>query len=181
MGKRKLNAIDLDKTLIDYDSFRVLCLKQVRALRFFPTLWVILRLLRLLSLEGFKRKMQSWVESHVPPTALKAFSDELYADLNTKVTALIDEHSEAETLNVLISASPNDYVKELVEKLGWEGSGSYFDKNGNYHHLYGIQKTAWLLANYPKDKYQYNMAISDSETDRPLLDLFKTPIKWILP
>ena len=81
----------------------------------------------------------------------------------------------------MVSASPDLYVQLLIERLKWEGKGSFLKADGGINHLYEENKILWVQENFPKNKYSYNMSISDSSSDDKLLKLFKKEIKWILP
>ena len=89
--------------------------------------------------------------------------------------SIIEKHSGKEHTNILLSASPNDYVSKLAAKLGWIGVGTDF-VNGNFVHYFGENKVSYILNEYPSDKYKYNFAISDSSSDEALLNLFSTKV-----
>lgn len=178
--KRAINVIDLDKTLIPYDSFRVLIKKEILKFNFPIIFLTFFRILKIQSSEDYKRKVTLIIGKKYNLLFFKEFAKSIYMDIDTEVLAEIQLETKEGTLNILLSASPNIYVKHLIDKLGWMGSGSYFDNSENFIHLYGKDKIKWLDTNYKMSEYVYNFAISDSSTDDELLSLFGRKLKWIL-
>jgi len=92
---------------------------------------------------------------------------------------MVAEESDKITINILCTASPYDYAGLLVAKLDWECIASHFSDNDNYFfHVHGNNKIRILDKLYPKNKYDYNFALSDSEGDLKLLALFKKSILY---
>lgn len=77
---------------------------------------------------------------------------------------------------VLLSASFDIYVSKIASTFGWIGFGSKFENN-KFFHMYGSNKSEFLLKEYPVVKYKYKFAISDSKSDILLLEQFA---KWEL-
>lgn len=174
-----INVIDLDKTLIPYDSFGKLIKNEVKELKLKVIYLTILRVLRLISLEIYKGKITLWLEKNHDKKFFEKLAENIYTDINLEVLKEVNKVSDKETINVLLSASPDVYVKYLIKELDWVGSGSYYDNN-NFIHLHGKGKINWIKKNFPEDKFKYQLAISDSATDDDLLKMFKKEIKWIL-
>lgn len=179
--KRKINVIDLDKTLIPYDSFRILVKKEVLNFNWDIIGYTLFRVLRLMSLEKYKEKIIPVIDEKYDDSFFNDFAINLYKDLDSRVLKEIQDETDENTINILLSASPNFYVKYLVEDLKWLGAGSYFNNAGKFIHLHGKGKISWVKSNFNENEYHYNLAISDSSSDDNLLNLFQKKIKWILP
>lgn len=89
-----------------------------------------------------------------------------------EIMEIIEKETSSDTVNVLVSASPSDYIVEVAKKLNWPYLASEII-NGKFIHCYGKQKRNLVLKHYPKQKYVYNFAISDSLSDKPLLAIFR--------
>lgn len=178
--KIKINVIDLDKTLIPYDSFRVLAIQEIFRGNFTILFISILRLFRLIGLKRFKEIAILNLDKKYENEYFYQFAMKLFKDIDSKVLQIIQKESDDQTVNILLSASPDLYVKFLVEKLNWMGTGSYFSKNRVFNHLHGRHKLVWVEENFDSFEYDYNLAISDSSTDDELMELFRKKIKWIL-
>lgn len=175
----KINVIDLDKTLIPYDSFRELIKNEILRLDIRIIFFSFCRINRLISNEKFKKKTISLINSKYDEDFFQSYATKIYQDIDKSVLNKIINESDRNTCNILLSASPDIYVKLLINKLEWSGKGSYFDENGNFHHLYENGKIEWLKKNFISSKYIYNYAISDGSSDEKLLDLFNKNEKWI--
>ena len=68
-------------------------------------------------------------------------------------------------------------MKKIAKDLGFIGYGSYFE-NDNFFDLYGTKKLDFINEKYPVNSYRYYLAISDSQSDIPLLSKFEN--KFIL-
>jgi len=174
----KINVIDLDKTLIPYDSFRVLIIREIKKIDVFLIGITVSRLLKFTPSEQYKKRASLYLQKKHSDEFFKNFANELFNDIDKKVLQLIHSHTQKNTINILLSASPNLFVKHLVKKLKWSGSGSY-NSDGTFVHLYGSNKTQWLFQNYNTEDYDYNFAISDSSSDDELLSLFRENKKWV--
>jgi len=175
---KKINVIDLDKTLLPYDSFRKYTLILLRnknfVLRILPLM--ILRKLRLLNSSAFKRgviKRGRKVDNY--NNKMKEFSDQLFADIDSSIIEMVRNHTDSDTINILCTASPEDYVKHLADLLGWEHIASQLDSDKNYFvHMHEQRKIEAIRDLFPKDKFRYNFAISDSQSDKELLMGFES-------
>lgn len=176
---KNINVIDLDKTLIPYDSFGKLVKNEVKEFKLKVIYLTILRVLRLISLEIYKGKITLWFEENHNKKFFKKYVQNIYTDIDSEVLKEVNKESDKQTINILLSASPDIYVKYLIKELDWVGSGSYYE-NKKFIHLHGKGKINWIKKNFPKDDFQYRLAISDSATDDDLLKMFKKEIKWIL-
>lgn len=179
MIKKKLNVIDLDKTLIPFDSFRILIKNELYKMDLTIMLYTLLRVIRLFSMSRFKEKSILYLERKYDENFYIEFANMLHKNIDQRVLLEIDKHSNFGTLNVLISASPDLYIKHLYFKLGWDGAGSFYEE-GVFVHLYGPRKLKFVEDNYDSNLYDYNFAISDSSTDDRLLNRFQNSKKWIL-
>jgi phosphoserine phosphatase len=176
----KINVIDLDKTLIPYDSFRELILIRIKGYDLRVTFITILRVFRIISQKKFKSSIVLQKRRRYDDEFSERFAERIFNDIDQRVMNLVEKESDENTINVLLSASPHFYVKYLIHRLNWTGSGSYFANDKEFIHLYGETKVTWVQKKFPKEKYEYNLAISDSDSDNELLKLFKKEIKWIL-
>lgn len=176
--KKNINVIDLDKTLIAYDSFRLLIKKELMKFNIYIAGLTLLRVARFITMFSYKDKITIHLKKKHEAVYFKNFADKLFKDINKEVLNLVIKETEVDTINILISASPNLFVKYIIEKLNWEGTGSYFDQENNFIHLYNKNKINWLKSNYNEAQYNYNFAISDSSSDDELLSLFNKKNKW---
>jgi len=176
--KKIINVIDLDKTLIAYDSFRLFISIELKKFDVFVIWITFLRVMRLNSMKHYKMKVVQYIQKKYTTTYFKEYADILFVDIDKQVLKIINKESKEAHINILLSASPHIYVKHLVQILEWEGSGSYFDGNGDFIHLYDKDKVRWLYEKYSRDKYKYNFAISDSSSDKELLQLFEKYVFW---
>ena len=104
---------------------------------------------------------------------VKKFGLLLYDDIRKPMLRFIMQNTDEFTINILCTASPEDYVKYLCEKLGWPYISSTLDDNDeNFIHMFGHNKVIAVKKMYPKQKYTYNLAMSDNISDRELLKLF---------
>lgn len=170
---QKINVIDLDNTLIPFDSFRRLVFIQI--LHFDIRILVIslLRFFRFINMSEFKRLTINALEARKGNHVIyNKISNIILNNINKDVILLINRNSEErETINILCTASPNLYVRLVADKLGWIGCGSgYYD--GRFIHMYGIKKLNFIKKKFPKEEYTYNYAISDSNSDMDLLKMF---------
>lgn len=165
---RKINLIDLDGTLINYDSFRELVFRELKRLNLSMFFLTLLRLMKILNSAKYKSKTILAIAKNRDEQYFIDFATEIYSRINTDVLKEIHRNSDSNTINVLISASPNIYVKHVINMLSWEGSGSFY-VDGRFNHLYGKNKLNWVKKEYPVSKYDFNFAISDSRTDLELL------------
>ena len=171
---KELNVIDLDKTLISYDSFKkyVFFFLKNKNFTLKILLLIILRKIRLLSLASFKRKIiEISRKDEKYDEKMINFSDNLYMGIDDSVTAIIRKYTNKNTINVLCTASPEDYVKKLAMKMGWLYLCTTLNED-DFVHMHGEQKVVSIKSKFPKSQYDYNYAISDSNSDLGLLKLF---------
>jgi len=170
----------LDKTLIPFDSFRSYLFRCIRFSNLGPALVILLfRKLRLLQMDTFKKKIITlYRKNNDYQTSMEKFAAELYQSINGHVLEAIYSHTDNQTINILVSASPEDYVREFCKKMNWEGMASTLQ--GDYfNHVYGLNKINLLKAHYDPQKYNYNFAISDHDSDDELLKLFEIKAKFL--
>ncbi len=175
---KKINVIDLDKTLIPFDSFRSVVLQELKKGNVSLIFITLLRLLRIISNSRFKEVSSKIFINKYEEVYFRKMATDILKKIDKEVFDIITHETDKHTINILLSASPNFYVDYLIGELNWEGSGSYFDEQNTFHHLYERGKIKWVKENFNTDQYSYNMAISDSSTDDKLLSLFKRGVKW---
>jgi len=177
MDKIKINLIDLDGTLLQYNSLTKYTILSMRHWRYLIQLlyFSLLRILRIIPRDKFQknilirmRKTKNYEDE------MKKFSYSLYHDINKSILNFVLRYTDERTINILCTASPEDYVKYLAEMLGWSYLCSTL-KNDNrvLYHLYGENKITSLRQRYPPQHYTYHLAISDSKSDSKLLKLFQ--------
>lgn len=179
MIKSKINVIDLDETLIAYDSFRSLVMMEIRKFDFKIILLTFLRVIRLLNMAEYKEKTTLYLSKKYNADYFKNFAFTLWQNIDSRVLNIVEQNSDEKTINILISASPDIYVKYLIQRLGWEGTGSYFEEL-KFVHLHGAEKIRFVSDTYDTNVIDYNFAISDSATDDELLKKFQKSKKWTL-
>jgi hypothetical protein len=178
---RKLNVIDLDKTLISYDSFLKLYLIYLKKPNCFFLLFIIgvLRKLKIISGFKFARLVYQKISSQSNYEYLcKRLAIKIIHDVNADILEMIKSHSDNDTINLLCSASPVEYVQLVAKKFDWLYVGSNIDAEGNFHHMYGENKLKFIKENFPETNYYYNFAISDSQSDSQLLSIFANKILY---
>jgi len=174
--KKRINVIDLDNTLIRKDSlklFVMMFLKRKKTL-------IPLSLLSLLRLLGFidpaeflKRLLILVRKDREYDRLVKDFSDRLFTYIDPDLFNQVLTKTDENTINVLCTASPSDYVKFVAEKLNWHYIASTFAKgNSSFTRMYGSAKVDAILTIFPKEMFDYSFAISDNASDLALLRLF---------
>ena len=175
--EKKINVIDLDGTLLRYNSLTKYTVHALRQWRYFiPILaFSLLRIFRVIPRDVFQKNLL--IRMRKTPNyeyEMKKFSSLLSRDMNTSLIQFILENTDTHTTNVLCTASPEDYVRFLASMLRWEYLCSTFDTTTRiFSHLYGEQKISALKQQYPPQTYIYHLAISDSKSDSQLLYLFQ--------
>ncbi len=174
--KKKINVIDLDSTLLPHNSliyYVLLFMKNKRC--FLPVLFHLeQRITGKITKDEFLKKIMITARKTTNyEKKVKRFGLSLYDDIRKPMLRFIMQNTDEFTINILCTASPEDYVKYLCEKLGWPYISSTLDKNDeNFIHMFGHNKIIAVKKMYPKQKYTYNLAMSDNESDRGLLKLF---------
>ncbi len=172
---QKINAIDLDKTLIPFDSFNFIIKAYLKQKLFITplTFYVILRKLRLINIGVFKKCALCILKlDRSYPELLERTAYRIKKNINPSVLNKIYSETDMHTLNVIVSASPSDYVKMIAEELNWKSIGA--ELNGrDLTHPYREEKIKHFKEAYPPERYIYNYAVSDSANDLSLLKAFK--------
>ena len=168
---KKINVIDLDNTLIPFDSFRFLVLEEIKRLNVIVIILTVFRKLRIIKLANYKCLIINALKLDENVDSLELISEKIVQSINKIIMEKAKQHCNENTLNILCSASPEVYVKIVAQKLGWVGYGSHFVEK-QFYHMYGANKVEFIKTKYPTKDYNYNFAISDSESDLGLLKLF---------
>lgn len=172
---KKINAIDLDKTLIPFDSFRTLIILFLLRKKFLTLVafLTLMRLMRLLDNGEFKHRALKIIRKDKHYNGLiQKLVIKITEALKPEILRLIEQETDKDTINVLVSASPIDYVRLVAQNLGWPYLASEF-KNNIFFHCHEIKKKELVQIHYPNHEFIYNFAISDSLSDMPLLKMFK--------
>jgi phosphoserine phosphatase len=176
--KKKLNVIDLDHTLLSYNSwakFVMIFLSNWRC--FFPIIFYsLLRGFGMLSRGTYQKSLLKVIrKTHGYKETAKTFGELLYKDIRAPVMRFVQENTDETTENVLCSASPEDYVKYLSEKLGWRHVCSTLNQDGtHFDHMFRERKITAIQKLYPHEDFEYHLAMSDDRGDLGLLSLFDT-------
>ena len=174
---KKINVIDLDNTLLPYDSFKKFLIYNMSfnhiGIRVFSL--VVLRVFRFIDKKKFKSKITTTFHNKSKHILVDRFVKTLYSDINVEILKKVNSHSDEDTKNILVTASLEIYVKGLAQLLGWDYIASHFDSDNNcFIHVYGKEKMVQISKKYPKEDYYYNYAVSDSDSDNNLLSMFKS-------
>ncbi len=169
---KKINVVDLDNTLIPFDSFRLYAINKIKSGNIGIIKYSILRKLRLISAADYKRSVLLHTKLLDNTEEIDRIMVNILNSINQNVLKIIDEHSDNETINILCSASPDAYVKKVAKHLHWIGYGSYFNDK-DFYHMWGENKLQFIETRYPSSEYIYNFAISDTNCDLELLMMFK--------
>jgi len=174
--KKKINIIDLDSTLLPHNSLIYYVLLFMKNQRCFLQVIFYLeqRITGKITKEEFlKKSMITARKTTHYKKKVKKFGLSLYDDIRKPMLRFILQNTDEFTINILCTASPEDYVKYLCEKLGWPCISTTLDNNDeNFIHMYGQNKVTAVQKLYPKQNYIYNLAMSDNISDRELLLLF---------
>ena len=171
-----LNVIDLDNTLIPYDTLKRYVLIKIKEGDIYLLLFSIIRKLRIINKSNYSKKIYKSFTS-CDRIKMDIFIQKQIININYRVLSLVKDHSSAygKTINVLCSASPAIYVSLIADYIGYIGIGSDY-YNSEYIHMYGYQKIKTIKERFPEDQYNYAFAISDSISDMPLLLCFNKHI-----
>lgn len=173
---QQINIVDFDQTLIPFDSFRNYIKKFLLKLNFSSLkilLYCILRKTNLVNMARFKQFVVLEArKSNNYKLEMRQFADELLKAVDSEVVMLLKTYSKKNTKNILCTASPVDYMALVSRSLNWKFIASEISDK-NIVHIYGKQKKEAVLKKYPKEKFQYNFAISDNINDLSLLRQFK--------
>src|SRR4030042_2089581 len=168
--KKKINVIDLDSTLLPHNSliyYVLLFLKNKRC--FLPVLFHLEQIItgKITKEEFLKKIMITARKTKNYKKKGKKLGLSLYDDIRKPMLRFILENTDEFTINILCTASPEDYVKYLCEKLGWPYISSSLDGHDeNFIHMFGHNKVIAVQKMYPKQNYTYHLAMSDNISDR---------------
>jgi len=134
---------------------------------------ILLRKLRIISLSTQKKYSVIFNQRIVSyEKYVNNYAEKLSNHLNNNVMEMVNNNSDNNTINILCTASPEDYADLLASKLDWRCLASHFSENGKFIHVHGKNKIRLINKLYPKTKYIYNFSISDSINDLDLLKQF---------
>ncbi len=175
--RKKLNVIDLDKTLLPYNSWGRYVMENLKNYRcFFPIIYFsLLRGAGLLSRGAYQKSLLKVIRKiNGYDDKARAFGEALYQDVRTPLVRFIQENSDEATENVVCTASPEDYVQYLCGKLGWSYVCSTLSQDSiHFTHMFREQKIIAIRQRYPVEQFEYHLALSDDRRDLGLLKLFE--------
>ena len=165
--------MDFDKTLIPFDSFKKYISIWIKLYPFRITLILILRKLKFLSSSDLKKIILKLIIKNKKFNIINEnFSNYLINNITLKILEEVKKEISNDDILLLLSASPNEYISLVGDKLGLLAKGSYIENN-KFIHLHDIGKINFLKLNYPEDKFYYYFALSDSYSDLEMLKLFE--------
>lgn len=167
----KLNVVDLDDTLLPYDSLNeyIGCFIR-KPKQFVPLIFILaMRKLRLINKSSFLRLIMGVCRKAADyNTIMKSLAKNCCANLDQDVLTLVHKWTDNSTILVLCTASPSDYTKYIADYLGWKLLASDLNDRG-FVHMSASNKIKHVNDQYPPGLYDYNFAISDSICDNDLL------------
>ncbi len=170
---KNLIVVDLDNTLIPFDSFKKYIFLWCKYYPIKVPFIALLRKLRLINKYEFKKRILSLVSQHTKYNDInKKIAAEVLNHINTGLLEKIKSRNEVDKIFLLLSASPNDYVKIVAQQLCWEGKGSYFNSSGTLIHMYGRQKLTYVENTFSSEEINFCYAIADAVSDLELLNIF---------
>lgn len=174
---KKINVIDLDNTLIPYDSFRMYVIEQIKSGDIILIFLTLLRKVKFISSADYKKKVILYKQLKINIVDINNIVSKILNSLNQDILEMINKNTDDRTINILCSASPDVYVKKVAENFSWIGYGSFL-QGKEFYHMWGENKLKFIERKYPSSKYTYNFAISDSKTDIELLERFKKMVLY---
>jgi HAD superfamily phosphoserine phosphatase-like hydrolase len=168
--RESLAVFDLDRTLIRVDSFRLLV---QRRLDLKLGVLTMRRALGLLPGDDFALRVMHRLAPHLADTAaMAAYAEEMLQHLDPAVLALARDKRSAGHHVLVLSASPEAYVAPLAARLGFPGIGTRLEGD-RITRCYGPGKGEVLRAAFPRQRWDWAFAISDSPTDLPWMREFR--------
>lgn len=167
---KSLNVIDLDGTLIGYDSFRVLLSKHLNV--HIAVTAALRRLCILPQAVAAARFTDALAPILSDDVRVEEFARSLAEDVRADIIARVRMHTDLSTTNLLLSASPDPYVKALGKALGFAGAGSRWS-GGEFLHCHATKKLRFVATHFPEKEYEYRYAVADHLSDLPLLHRFQ--------
>lgn len=172
--KKKLVVVDLDKTLLTVDSFKIFIAEQYFKSPIKISILKIFRKLRVIGLARYKEWVSRYIYDNLTEIEKRSFIDSLNKYINQQLFKSINNKYGNNCKIIIISASLEQYVKPFAKEIHWEGYGSYRDKkSGKFVHLHGERKLQFLLKYFPINSFKYIYAVSDSISDLILLKQFE--------
>lgn len=177
---KTLNVIDLDGALLPYDSARRfvwLLLGRPRILAQVVQICILTFLGRIDARTFLEKVLRSARSFEDQDQRMRVFAERLYRDLDPAILERVREETDEDTVNVLCTAAPEDYVKYLAKHLAWQYVCSTLEEGSRLVRMYGDYKLAAIERAYPREQYRYNFAISDSASDDRLLAAFSVGVR----
>lgn len=184
---RDIALFDLDGTLLAWDCqllFRHFVVRREPwRIGFLKHFLLLAPLAKLIGTGGMKRVFLSYLwgmDREVLESYCAEFAEEVVPAIYPEVKAMLDEHRRKGDFTVLTSASPEFYVKEIGERLGFDLTlgtevelGHLFPDLENHK---GVAKVERLRALLPDDWFDADGSLkahgyTDSTADLPLLTL----------
>ena len=184
-SNNKLIIIDFDGTLYKKDSLIVFCLYVYR--KHPSKLWVlfpqivasILHILKIITTKRYKEIfllfLSGFDESEVQILAINFWNSLNQNQFNPSLLELINKN---ECRIICISASPELYLKPLLDKMNIELIGTLLNYSNNRYSIVGEnckgqEKVNRLKKYLGYDAFEIEESYSDSLSDKPLFELSK--------
>ena len=92
---------------------------------------ILLRKLRIISLSTQKKYSVIFNQRIISyQKYVKNYAEKLSNHVNNNVMKMVNNNSDNNTINILCTASPEDYASLLASKLDWRCLASHFSENG---------------------------------------------------
>ena len=182
----KIALFDLDGTLIAWDCqllFRHFVVrKEPWRIGFLKHFLMLAPFAKLLGTEAMKRVFLSYLwgmDKEVRQEYAAEFADEVMSAIYPEVKAMLDEHRRKGDFTVLTSASPEFYVKEIGQRLGFDlvlgtviESDHLFPDLENHKSEAKVERLHQVLpASWFDGDTLHAKGYTDSTADLPMLEL----------
>ena len=167
--------LDLDKTLLTKDSSLLFIKKHYNMSILYNS---VLRKLRFHTKKYFYSQLTLQCKQILSSEKLDIFVKDLKAFLNKEIFEFAKSKKSEGYQVVVVTSSPNYYVEPLVNSIGFENISSHYDDNGNFIFLHDIEKYNQISFRYPASDYNYDIGISDNDSDLIISQYFKNWIKY---
>jgi phosphoserine phosphatase len=176
VSRQPLVVLDLDGTLVPYDSLRRYCFCLLRTSARWEVLNALLRrAIKLDSAVDLLDRLDKAVRSlHGVQAFHQRFAENLRCDMLPDVLSFVRGAVTLDARVVLCSASPEAYVLPLSKAMNWECVASGRRADGKMVRVHGVKKLEHVLRAFPPQLYSYDVALADAVSDIPLLIQFES-------
>lgn len=171
---KDLCVYDLDGTLIHYDSFGRL-LRRMVARQPQLAILALARSARLLGRSQFAERAHRAIASELAkPEIIRSVTEEIDRTVAAGLREAISRWKAEGCHLVLVSASPQEYVRPVGERLGFNDAFGSRWIGQKYLHMHGCEKLRLLNSTFPASDWRRRFAVADRPSDLPFLAAFET-------